>query len=148
MSPFRSPILGALLCASSLVAPRHAGAAGELRVDVRATGAVEIAAAAVPAAELLEELARRTGMTVVYDDVAPPRVAVSVAIQAESMPAALRELLRVTGASYAFKTGRSGKSVDTVIIVGMSQASLDRIRVAASLPPPPAEVVDLSLIHI
>ena len=119
-------LLGLLVVSRSGYAAE--GSADAILLQLRPGGAVSLTAAAVPASELLDDLARRTGMTVVYNDVAPPGDIIDIRIEAESMSAALRELLKAVGANYAFKMRASGGSVDTLIIVGTDPVKLARLK--------------------
>jgi hypothetical protein len=106
----RMPVAAALVLA--LAAPARGGvevtAAGG-RLDVRAAGA--------PVSEVLDGLARKTKMKVVYEG-ATPRALVSVDFAGRTPVEAVLGVLEGTGLDYALILNDAGTEVETLMIVG------------------------------
>ena len=81
-------------------------------VAVRATG--------TPVSDVLEELARRTGVTVIYDG-PPPRELVTVDRVSRTPAEAISSLLEGLGLSYVLKMDATGTQVDTLLVAGRSK---------------------------
>ena len=114
--------MGALLVAQLLL-----GAAGDLqaRVQVRLSGdRVSVRADAAPLSLILDSLAQRTGMKVVWEkNLGRPNVTATLE---DCTPAeAVIRLLQGSGFNYALSMDPSGTRVETLLIVG------------APLPEPP-----------
>jgi hypothetical protein len=91
------------------------GAASRIEVHVAAEK-VTIDAAGAPIADILDRLAERTGMKIVYDG-PRPRERVSVKIEAPSVAAAVASLLEGHSISSALTFAPNGRDVATLIIV-------------------------------
>jgi hypothetical protein len=84
--------------------------------DVKVVGGrVHIHATATSVSEVLDRLARTTGMKVVYDG-APPTDRLTAAIDAASETEALSRLLEGLGLTYAFKLDSGGRHVETLFV--------------------------------
>jgi hypothetical protein len=70
-----------------------------------------------PAADVLDDLARRNGMTIAYVDMDRPRQLVSIPTDARASTAVV-EVLKQLGVGYALKTRKAGGDIETLIIVG------------------------------
>ena len=81
----------------------------EERVDVTATAA--------PLADVLDGLARQTGMEIVYDG-KPPRQKITVALQNRSAAEAVQGILEGQGLNYALVADPTGRHVQTLILAG------------------------------
>ena len=92
------------------------GPVAEVKV---AGGRVHIQATAAPVSEILDRLARTTGMKVVYDG-APPSDRLTAAIDAGSETEALSRLLEGLGLTYAFKLDATGRHVETLFVTSAS----------------------------
>lgn len=106
-----------------LLAARTGGAETEVRVtadrvDVRSDGAT--------VAELLDRLARQTGMKVVYDG-APPRGRISVNLAGLTPAQAVLAILEGQGLNYALRMDRSSTRIEQLLLVAGTGA----------VPPPP-----------
>ncbi|HVO10420.1 MAG TPA: hypothetical protein VMX54_06655 [Vicinamibacteria bacterium] len=91
-----------------------AGASAEVAVQQRGSR-VDLVAARVPASEVLDRLARQTGMKVVYEG-APPRQPVTVDIRDRTLADAVAEVLEGLGVNYALITDSSGEHVQTLML--------------------------------
>jgi hypothetical protein len=99
-------------------------------VDIRpaANGRVSLKVNAAPLSEVLDRLARLTGMKVVYDGV-PPRALVRGRQVENATPAeAVADVLDGLGVSYALRLDASGAKVDTLLVLGATRS--------ATAPPP------------
>jgi hypothetical protein len=79
------------------------------RVDVRASGAA--------LADVLDDLAGKTGMEVVYEG-SPPRQPVSLALEGRSPAEAVVGILEGQGLNYALIADVTGTRVQTLIVAG------------------------------
>lgn len=99
----------------------------EGRVDVRATTA--------PLAEVLDRLARATGMKIVQQG-ATPTMLLSLSLQGRTPAEAVFGVLEGLGLNYAFVLDASGNRIETLVLAGSSGS---RPATAATSPvPPPA----------
>ena len=104
----------------SVVVALAFGFAAPLRaaVDVTVTGdRVHVRAARAPLGDVLDGLARRTRMKVVYDG-ARPHTLVSVELRDRTPAEAVLGVLEGLGVSYALVMNASGTEVETLMIVG------------------------------
>ena len=81
------------------------------RVDVRATAA--------PLAEVLDRLARATGMKVVQQGVTPTML-LSLSLQGRTPAEAVFGVLEGLGLNYAFVLDSSGNRIETLVLAGAS----------------------------
>lgn len=132
----------------SVLVLQAAAAAGELEVRAR-DGLVSIRARDVPLREVLDRLARETGMKVVYDG-APPGVAVSTTVEELAEREAVVRLFEGLGLSYAFMLDAGGTRVATLLVAGPAAASVPGPRTSRAAVPgrpqpvePPEEPFEL-----
>lgn len=102
-----------MLLAVVLLAP---SARAEVRVRV-ASGQVDIDASAAPLADVLDRLARQTGMEIVYEGT-PPRQRITLALAGRSATEAVLAILEGQGLNYALVSDPTGTRVQTLIIAG------------------------------
>ena len=102
-----------VLACSPLAADVEVQMAGD-RVSLRAVSA--------PVAEVLERLARTTGMRVVYDGPVP-RQSLTTTLEAREPAEAVLSLLEGLGLNYALVMDPSGMRVDQLLILGASAAA-------------------------
>jgi hypothetical protein len=120
----RLPMSAAL--ALALSAPLQAG------VEVTATGdRLDVTAAEVPVSEVLDGLARKTRMKVVYEGPVP-RTPVTVELRGRTPAEAVLGVLEGLGLNYALVLDVSGTEVETLIVGTAAPASAGRAT-------PPAE---------
>jgi len=107
---------GLFLAASAL--------AGDVDVRGTAAGRVSVHVTAAPLSEVLDRLARQTGMKVVYDG-APPRAVVVRGRQVEdaTVADAVADVLEGLGVSYALRLDATGMKVDTLLVLGAVRSS-------------------------
>ncbi len=96
-----------------------AGAPAALaEVRVQQAGALfSVQAQAAPVAEVLDRLARQTGMQVVYEG-APPRVPVTLTIERRTVAEAVFSVLEGLGLNYALRLDERGERVLTLVMAG------------------------------
>jgi hypothetical protein len=115
--------LGLLLAASTVT--------GEVDVRTTAAGRVSLTVTSAPLSEVLDRLARQTGMKVVYDG-APPRTLVRGRQVEDATPAdAVANVLEGLGVSYALRLDVTGSRVDTLLVLGAARSA------ASPAPPRP-----------
>ncbi len=91
---------------------------GRAEVTVRLNaGRVDITANAAPLSEVLDRLARQTGMKVVYDGPAP-RQLVTVSLMGRVPAEAVHDLLEGQGVNYALLGDTAGTGVQTLLMTG------------------------------
>jgi hypothetical protein len=94
-------------------------------VDLRATpaGRVSLRVGAAPLSEVLDRLARQTGMKVIYDG-APPRTVVRGRQIEDVTPAeALADVLEGLGVGYALRLDATGAKVDTLLVLSATKSA-------------------------
>ena len=102
-------------------------------VDVQYKGGlVDVRATTAPLAEVLDRLARATGMKVVQQGVTPSML-LSLSIQGRTPAEAVFGVLEGLGLNYAFVLDASGNRIETLILAGSAGGRL----VAATTAPPP-----------
>ena len=107
------PLLGLLLLATP----------GRSEVLVRVSGAqVDVTATAAPLADVLDRLARQTGMKIVYEGPAP-RQLVTLALHARSPAETVLAVLEGQGLNFALVANPTGGGVATLILAGAPSAS-------------------------
>ncbi len=102
--------LPALLVLSTGARP----SAGDVRVSVSGAG-LELRATAAPVSEVLERLAKQTGMKLVYDGPAP-RQLVTVAVSGRSTADTVLAVLEGLGVNFALASAPSG--TQTLLVMG------------------------------
>jgi hypothetical protein len=120
-------LLPAMLCAEAAV---HVRVHSPSKIDVRAER--------TPLAAVLDALAEKTGMKLVYASERPEAL-VGVDLKGLTLREVVTELLRDRGLGYAFTTRPDGRIVETLVITRLGE-----VRGGAAAPPPapgPDEVV-------
>jgi hypothetical protein len=92
----------------------------EVTVHV-AAGRVDVTANAAPLADVLDRLARQTGMKVVYEGPAP-RQLVTVSLLGRSPAEAVHDLLEGQGLNYALLGDSAGTGVQTLLMTGQASS--------------------------
>lgn len=116
-------------------------------VEVTVTGdRLDVTAAQAPVSEVLDGLARKTRMKVVYEGPVP-RTPVTLELRGRTPAQAVLDVLEGLGLSYALVLDVSGTEVETLMIVGTGAltASAGPVRPARSAqrePPPPKATED------
>lgn len=101
-------------------------------VEVRVSGQlVSLRAVATPVSEILDRLARQTGMKLVYD-APPPRQLLTATLEERSLPEAVLALLEGLGLNYALVMDRAGVRVDQLLILGTAAPAPARAATAAA----------------
>ena len=103
-----------LLLGVVLVAPTAARAEVAVRV---ASDQVAIDASAAPLSDVLDRLARQTGMEIVYEG-SPPRQRITLALEGRTPTEAVLAILEGQGLNYALVADPTGAKVQTLIIAG------------------------------
>ena len=99
-------------CLGALASPL----AGE--VEIRQSGdRVSLMAVSAPAAEILERLARQTGMRIVYD-AQPPRQLITARLEQRTTAEAVLGIMEGLGLNYALVMDSAGTQVDQLLILG------------------------------
>lgn len=137
-------VLGVLLLASP----------GRAEVMVRVSGSeVDLTATAAPLADVLDRLARQTGMKVVYEGPAP-RQLVTLSLHARSAAETVLAVLEGQGLNFAMVADTTGRGVSTLVVAGAagqssapaaSGAAANDPRSRRRLSPPPAASPDSGL---
>jgi hypothetical protein len=92
--------------------------AGDVDVQSTAGGRVSVRVGSAPLSEVLDRLARQTGMKVIYDG-APPRALVRGRHVEDVTPAeAVLNVLEGLGVGYALRFDPDGVKVETLLVVG------------------------------
>jgi hypothetical protein len=128
-----------LACLASSVLLLAASAfAGEVDVRGTAAGRVSVRVTAAPLSDVLDRLARQTGMKVVYDG-APPRALVrGRQVENVTVADAVADVLEGLGVSYALRLDATGLKVDTLLVLGAVRSSSSS---SSSSSPVPRSVV-------
>jgi hypothetical protein len=94
-------------------------------VDVRGTtaGRVSVHVNAAPLSEVLDRLARQTGMKVVYDGPPPRAVVRGRQVEDVTVADAVADVLEGLGVSYALRLDATGLKVDTLLVLGAVRSS-------------------------
>jgi hypothetical protein len=106
-------VLAAVLAARSGAAQTEVRRVGD-KLDVRATAA--------PVSEVLDRIARETGMKVTYDG-PPPRARVSVSLAGVTPAQAVVSVLEGQGLNYAMRMDPRGVRIETLLMVAGSGAA-------------------------
>jgi hypothetical protein len=105
----------------------------QAEVDVQYKGGrVDVRASAAPLSEVLDRLARATGMKVVQQG-SNPTMLVSLSLANRTPAEAVFGVLEGLGLNYAFVLDVSGNRIETLVLAGASGT-----KVATSAPPAPA----------
>ena len=96
---------------------------GEVDVRISDAGRVSLRVTSAPLSEILDRLARQTGMKVIYDG-APPRTVVRGRQVDNATPAdAVANVLEGLGVSYALRLDATGAKVDTLLVLGATKSA-------------------------
>jgi hypothetical protein len=132
-----------VLAVAALLLP---GLPADAGVEVRWSGtALDIHAEQVPIREVLDALARKTGMKVVYDGEMSSQP-VRFERTGSTLRAGLTDLLRGQGLAYAF-VGR-GEGVETLIVTRATAAAATRPGPVAAPPPAAVEYYEETTVDI
>jgi hypothetical protein len=125
--------------AAALVGLALAAAPAAAEVAVRVSGGqVELTATAAPLADVLDRLARQTGMKVVYEGPAP-RQLVTLSLHGRTPAETVLALFEGLGLNFALVADPSGARVQTLVVAGTAAASPPPSSPAkAGRPPAPA----------
>lgn len=110
-------------------------AAAEVLVRVSG-GRVDLTATAAPLADVLDRLARQTGMKVVYEGPAP-RQPVTVALHGRTPAETLLAVFEGLGVNYALVADSTGSGVQTVLVAGTTTSAPAASAAAAAGRPAP-----------
>jgi hypothetical protein len=100
-------------------------------------GGVELTATAAPLGDVLDHLARQTGMKVVYEGPAP-RQLVTLSVHGRSTSETILALLEGQGLNYAFVADATGTGIDTLLVAGpIGRAASTSSAPTPSPPTPP-----------
>ena len=109
-----------------------AARSGGTETDVRKAGdKLDVRATAAPISEVLDRIARETGMKVTYDG-APPRARVSVTLTGVTPAQAVLAVLEGQGLNYALRMDPKAVRIETLLMVAGSGSG-------ASTPAPRAQ---------
>ncbi len=115
------------------LAPAAPGAA---EVTVRVSGGrVDLTATAAPLGDVLDRLARQTGMKVVYEGPAP-RHPVTLSIQGRTPAEAVLCVLEGSGVNFALVGDATGAGVQSLLVAGAAPASAAPSAAMPSRPSP------------
>lgn len=106
-----------LAAAAAATAPRGS----QLRIETSSDG-IAIKAVAVPLADVLDRIARETGMKVLYDG-APPRKPVTLSLTRRNSVDMVNAVLQEAGVNYA-------------VVLDPSRTRIARLLVTTAAPPP------------
>jgi hypothetical protein len=124
-----------------------AAATASAEVQIRlAEGRVDLQATAAPLADVLDRLARQTGMKVVYEGPAP-RFLVSLSLERRTPVEAVLGTLEGLGLNYALQLDPTGTRVQTLVMAGATSPSASFRSTATPVPtsrvvPPPISSAD------
>ena len=121
-----------IAAASIAVALATAPAAAEVVVRVSG-GHVDLTATAAPLADVLDRLARQTGMKVVYEGPAP-RQLVSVTLHGRTPAETVLAVFEGLGINYALLADPTGASVQTLVVAGAATATASSSTSPAARP--------------
>ena len=124
-----------LAAAGVVLALATAPAAAEVVVRV-AGGHVDLTATAAPLADVLDRLARQTGMKVVYEGPAP-RQLVTVSLHGRTPAETVLAVFEGLGINFALVADPTGASVQTLVVAGAATATASSSPSAATGRPAP-----------
>jgi len=125
---------------AALVVMALAVVPAEAEVVVRVSGGhVELTATAAPLADVLDRLARQTGMKVVYEGPAP-RQLVTLSLHGRTPTETILSVFEGLGVNFALVADPSGSRVQTLVVAGTATASSSPSSAGAGRPISPASV--------
>jgi hypothetical protein len=110
-------------------------ASAEVAVRV-AGGRVDLTATAAPVADVLDRLARQTGMKVVYEGPAP-RQLVTVSLHGRTPAETVLAMFEGLGLNYAMVADSTGAGVQTLVVAGAAGAAPASVPATAGARPTP-----------
>jgi hypothetical protein len=116
----------AILTLAIMLAARFAAAQTEVR---RVGDTLDVRATAAPVSEVLDRIARETGMKVTYDG-SPPRARVSVTLTGVTPAQAVLRVLEGQGLNYALRMDARAVRIEALLMVAGSGAG------TGTIPPP------------
>jgi len=123
---------------AALVGVALAAAPATAEVVVRVSGGrVDLTATAAPLADVLDRLARQTGMKVVYEGAAP-RQLVTLSLHGRTPTETVLSVFEGLGVNFALVADPSGSHVQTLVIAGTATASSTSSSAGRSPSPPSA----------
>jgi hypothetical protein len=121
-------------CALAVLGLSLIATPGRSEVMVRVSGSqIELTATAAPLADVLDRLARQTGMKVVYEGPAP-RQLVTLALHARSPAETVLAVLEGQGLNFAMVGDPGGSGVSTLVLAGASEASSSAAPTSSKFP--------------
>ena len=122
---------------AALVVMAFAAAPATAEVVVRVSGGhVDLTATAAPLADVLDRLARQTGMKVVYEGPAP-RQLVTLSLRGRTPTETVLSVFEGLGVNFALVADPSGSRVQTLVVAGTATASSSPSSAAAGRAPSP-----------
>jgi hypothetical protein len=97
-------------------------------------GRVDVAAAAAPLADVLDRLARQTGMRIVYEGPAP-RQLVTLSLVGRSPAEAVTAILEGQGLNYALVLDATATRVEKLLVTGVEASGASGSSPARQFPP-------------
>jgi hypothetical protein len=125
-----------LFAALVVVALVAAPATAEVAVRVSG-GHVDLTATAAPLAEVLDRLARQTGMKVVYEGAAP-RQLVTLSLHGRTPTETVLAVFEGLGVNFALVADPSGSRVQTLVVAGTAASSAPSSTATARAASPPS----------
>lgn len=116
----------AILTLAIMLAARFGAAQTEVR---RVGDTLDVRATAAPVSEVLDRIARETGMKVTYDG-SPPRARVSVTLTGVTPAQAVLRVLEGQGLNYALRMDARAVRIEALLMVAGSGAG------TGTIPPP------------
>ena len=117
-----------------MLAVGAASAAAEVAVKVSG-GTVDLTATAAPLSEVLDRLARQTGMRVVYEGAAPRQI-VTLTLKGRTPAETVLSVLEGLGVNFALVADPTGVRVQTLVVAGAASASAAASSPASTRPAP------------
>ena len=125
---------------AALVVLALAAAPATAEVVVHVSGGhVDLTATAAPLADVLDRLARQTGMKVVYEGQAP-RQLVTLSLHGRTPTETILSVFEGLGVNFALVADPSGSRVQTLVVAGTATASSSPPSAGAGRPASPAAV--------
>jgi len=105
-------------------------------VEIRQSGdRVSLMAVSAPAAEILDRLARHTGMRIVYD-AQPPRQLITTRLEQRTAAEAVLGIMEGLGLNYALVMDSAGTQVEQLLILGPAGVTPQGSGTQAAAAPP------------
>jgi hypothetical protein len=119
-------------CGLLLAAYAYAG-----EVDVRTTdaGRVSLRVTSAPLSEVLDRMARQTGMKVIYDGPPPRTLVRGRQVENATLIDAVVDVLEGLGVGYALRLDATGAKVQTLLVLGAVKSTAPSTGAASSAAP-------------